>query len=160
MGEWCVASPFLPLLCKSCLTMIMLKGLQKWKQYVLLLARIYCKLRVYCKLRYLVILILNLLFCYQVAHTVCAKVVIIYHESCELKPCIEKAHEFVFIGCVRSFVGTDPCVWERVETWQNANQRGNLVCDWNMTREIKNYKKRPTFLINAEKIMLVTSTLG
>ena len=102
--------------------MIMLKGLQKWKQYVLLLARIYCKLRVYCKLRYLVILILNLLFCYlvililnllfcyQVAHTVRAKVVIIYHEICELKPCIEKAHEFVFTGCVRSFVGTDPCV--------------------------------------------------
>lgn len=50
--------------------MIMLKGLQKWKQYVLLLARIYCKLRVYCKLCYLVTLILNLLFCYQVAHTV------------------------------------------------------------------------------------------
>lgn len=50
--------------------MIMLKGLQKWKQYVLLLARVYCKFRVYCKLCYLVILILNLLFCYQVAHTV------------------------------------------------------------------------------------------
>lgn len=83
MGERCVASPFLPLLCKSCLTMIMLKGLQKWKQYVLLLARIYCKLRVYCKLCCLVILILNLLCCYQVAHTVRAKVVIIYHESCE-----------------------------------------------------------------------------
>lgn len=107
-GVMCVASPFSPLLCKSCFTMIMLKGLRK--QYVLLLARIYCKLRVYCKLRYLVILILNLLFCYQVAHTVRAKVVIIYHESCELKPCIEKAHEFIFIGCVRSFVGTDPCV--------------------------------------------------
>ena len=44
-------------------------------------------------------------------------------------------------GCVRSFAGTDPCVCERVETWQNANQRGNLVCDWNMTREIKNYEK-------------------
>lgn len=108
----CVASPFLPLLCKSCFRMIMLKGLQKWKQYVLLLSRIYCKLRVYCKLRYLVILILNLLFCYQVAHTVRAKVVIVYHESCELKPCIEKTHEFVFTGCVRSFVGTDPCVRE------------------------------------------------
>ena len=93
-SDMCCFSLFTIILCKSCLTMIMLKDLQKWKQYVLLLARIYCKLS--C----LVILILDLFFWYQVAHIVHAKVVIIYHESCELKPCFEKAHKFVFIGCV------------------------------------------------------------